>query len=290
LPSQGAQVRAGLAWSPIDRLKGEAIEQAAEAECDALSAREVLEEVLTQGTSFGETGALRVQSATLESGLTLAGPLLERSRERFAHGIDTLFDVDELESRVARLRSDLEGARRRLAELESQGTPEVAAPMSRLVADYERAAMASTKARSDERRLEAWRVDLRAGAVPWPKTDWFGMASVSWSLGAGAQARSERAVLGARAEELEGARDELRSRVARFSNAVRDGLPALERELSVTRDQWATIRARQALAGEGSDAMARFKDRYLLESVGVEARVRYLETLVAARRAVLENS
>ncbi len=291
MPSQGTQLRAGLGWSPIDRLKGGAVERAADADCEALAARDALAELLMTGSAFGEAGALRAQAGVLENGLAQTAPLLERARERLARRIDTLLDVDELESRVARLRTDWEGTKRRLSEYEAQGAAAGrAVPMARLVTDYERAALAAAKARSDERRLDAWRVDLRAGAVPWPKADWFGMASVSWSIGAGEQARSERAALGARAEELEVARDEMRSRTARFAAVLREGLPALERELAVTREQCAVVRDRRALAGEGSDAMARLKDRYLLEAVGLEARTRYIETLVAARRAVLEGA
>jgi hypothetical protein len=287
LPSQGAQVRAGVGWSPIDRLKAGLVVDAAEAGCAALEARDLLEGILEQGAGVGEEAALTAQAAVLESGLARADALLERARERQARRIDTLVDLDELEGRVARLRSDLEGVRRRLAERAVQGPATASVPITRLVSDYEQASLASAKAQSDERRLDAWRVDLRAGAVPWPKTDWFGMASVSWSLGAGDQARSEHAVLAARTEELETARDELRGRVGRFTAAVREGLPALERELAVVRERFVMNGERRRLAAEGSDAMARMQDRYVLDGLELEGRVRFLETLLAARRAVL---
>jgi hypothetical protein len=289
-PSQGSQVRAGVAWSLVDRFKGDAVTRAAEAECEALEAREAVEEILSLGMAFGEAAALRVQRAVLEDGLARTAGLADRARERLVEHIDTLVDVDDLESRIDRLRSDLEVTRRRLSELESLGGPTAPRPVTRLVDDYERAAMQAAQARSDERRLDAWRVDLRAGAVPWPKTDWFGMASVSWSLGAGEQAKSERAALGARAEELAQSRDELRLRVSRFMAGLREGLPSLERELAVVHDEWSTVRTRQALADVGSDALSRLKDRYLIEGVVLEARVRYLETLAAARRALLEGT
>ena len=104
------------------------------------------------------------------------------------------------------------------------------------------------------RKLDAWKLDLTAGAAPdGGGTEFFGVASVSVSFGAWAQRGAERRVLAARARELRDARGELRDRVRIFV----DTLNATERETQrsarvVERRVEAMSAMRAAL--EGSDA------------------------------------
>ena len=168
------------------------------------------------------------------------------------------------------------------------GTNEAAGPLNPLLQVYEEASLSADRARSEERRLESWRTDLRVGAVPWPQPDWFGAVSLGWSSGAVAQAQHERRSVDGRARELAESKDELRYRLSTFAESLRRMQPALEAELTALREHAGHLRRRVA-ATPPEDEYRKVVDAMFIELMEVDARSLLLETLLSARRALLKG-
>jgi hypothetical protein len=288
VPERLEQVRAGISWSPVDRWRGARLVEAADWECIAEDARSRLLEILDQGDRYGRPSALRTALSNLDAAIPRADERLSEAAERQRRGIDTHFEVDALRSRIVALRSQREQWRGELAGLEVLGTIEAAGPLNPLLQVYEEASLSADRARSEERRLESWRTDLRVGAVPWPQPDWFGAVSLGWSSGAVAQAQHERRSVDGRARELAESKDELRYRLSTFEESLRRMQPALEAELTALREHAGHLRRRVA-ATPPEDEYRKVVDAMFIESMEVDARSLLLETLLSARRALLKG-
>jgi hypothetical protein len=288
VPARLEQVRAGISWSPIDMWRGEHLVAAADWECIAEGLRERLLEIVDQGERYGRAVALRRGIAAFDVALVQATRTLSESEERQRRGIDTLFETDALRSRVVAMRTEREQLRAEAAALEAAAPEVVAGPLAPLLDEYESASLEAERARSRERSLESWRADVRVGAVPWPKTDWFGALSVGWSTGAVAQAKEERRAVDGRARELSEAVDEIRHRLTVFETALRQSMPALEAELAVIREHLADLRHRVETTPPEDD-YRKVIDASRLEIWAFEARAELVEALVATRRALLEG-
>jgi hypothetical protein len=288
VPAQLEQIRTGVSWSPIDRWRGVRLVEAADWECVADDARARLMEVVDQGDRYGRAAGLRAALASIDPAIEKAVELLSRATERQRRGIDTLFELDALRSRLVALRLKREQWSGELAGLEAVGTSEAAVPLSPLLRTYEEASLAAERARSQERSLESWRADLRAGAVPWPRPDWFGTVSIAWSTGGPSQAAHERRAMEGRSRELAGSTEEVRHRVKTFEEAIRRTRSSLEAELSALRDHAVYLRGRLS-STPAEDDYRKLVDALSMESMEVDARAQLLESLLSTRRALLEG-
>lgn len=284
LPSGGYQLRAGLAFSPLDVVRGRTVTSTAEAECERLLAREALEKVLQQGASFGRPAALKVQVTALEGGLARADEIVSLADQRLERGVATVLDVEEL--RLRRLSIDL-----RLAELRNElGLLGEVVDESDAVRPWlERYEVASVAAHEDHallRRLDAWQVNLQAGASPYPRTDWFGVVSLGWNVGALAQGSAEVTALAARKDELRAGDTELRARVVRFTDAMAESARLLRTELALIDRQVATYRGRLETDRVVSERLRQSLALLEMDLIELVARRAFVERLLDARAKV----
>jgi hypothetical protein len=282
-----SQFRVGMTWSPADRMRGIGLLDEAEAECLAGGLREELLGLVEQGMAYGRPAAHRGALEVLERELGRIGRSGEAARQRLERHVSTVPEVDAIESRVSHLLLGREDHRIQLAEVE--GKPELgAASLETLLQAYERASIQAEQARSRQRAWDAWRVELRGGAVAWPQTDWYASATARWSIGGLDQGRAEREVLAARVSDLSDSKDELRQRVVRFRTVLRDGLKALEMERAVIVDRAGMLRERMSRTPD-REAFTHFREVASLDLIELEARQVYVESLISSRKKVLEG-
>lgn len=280
-PEQGAQARAGLAFSPVGVLRGARVMETAEAECERLLAREAVEAVLRQGAAYGRNDALREQLAVLERGLPRVDELVEAARVRFERSLITVFEFDELRHRRLGVLTRLGELRQELALVEEAGVG-AADGIAAALSSYERSALAADEGRAALRKLDAWAVDMRGGATPYPQGDWYAAVSVGWSLGALFQGAAEADARRAGETALATDSDELRPRIERFRRAMRESAAALAAEQDAIDKRVALARERlTADSDSGRQLLANLE----VEMLELTARRSYIARLRAAREA-----
>lgn len=286
LGDRGVGARALVAFSAIDVLRARKVRGAARAECGALRAAEPVERVLAAGVQYGRAGALRAEIAHLERRAPRIDEILDDARQRRARQLITLLELDDLTTRALELRRRLAEARHDLAILEAEGHVE---PLPRdaveRLAAAERQTMAMERERSSLRRLAGWDVELQLGAVPGERVEGYGMIAITFDLGALGQARAERRYLAARRDELAGDDAALRTRLARFGDAMASSAADLVDELALVDEQLALLEdERTQLARREADARRHLDAAIELDVIELEARRAYLETLIGTRR------
>ena len=287
LGTDTVQLRASLTWSPLDLYRGVQVMRLADLRCERDASMTSLQEALAAGNRYGRAHALVQQIAHLEASLPAARALIARAEEQLAAGVATLLEVDQLRVRVHRLQRQLARARQELAILEIEEMDGVLArPLAGDVAKLERADVAMVRGESDLRKLDAWNVDIRAGAVP-DDSDWFAMLQVSYSLGDPWRRRAEARLVDAHKGALRDSRDGSRSRAARFVRTMRTSVVQLREELALVRRQLEILAAEQdSLEQTSSDRAQSLVARITLDRFELEAEARFLETLIHVREAV----
>lgn len=287
----GLQARVAIAVSPIDMLRGRAIERVARAECVREALAETIERVLAIGPRAGERAAIDQELAYLAAHAPDVTALVDEARARLAGGRGTALELDELRQRqrtLARRAADLAHQRALIDDAPPDDAP---ASLTALADGYRRAVAQVDRRHADTRALSAWQLEVRGGAAGGERLDWFVVAEVGYSLGRPWQRAAERRLARARAAELT---DDLRSPVARLGR-LRQLLAAsaatLAGELRELDAELADLAAQEAqLAGLDGDAARGLRARVTLSRLELEARRAGLAVLEHQHRTLSEGA
>lgn len=288
----GLQARVALALSPVEMLRGRAIEGVAAAECvrDRLAAH--IGAILAVGARHGERAAANAELAYLEDHLPEIDALVDETALRFERQRATAFELDDLRDQRAVLRvhaADLRHTASVLAELD-EPLPAVD-DLETLAAAYRAAALEVARRQGAMRELGAWRVDLRGGLSAGERADWFAMVELGYSLGGPLQGAAERRARRARATELAGDERELAVRLDRLRRAMRHSVEALALEAQRIDEDLALLRGEVArVVGNSSDAARLLRARLTIRIIATEARRASVAALAAARRPLAGGS
>ena len=268
----GLQARVVLALSPLDMMRGRAVERLADAECarERLAGR--LDEVLALGDRHGELDAARAELAYLDAHAGEIDALVAEVTDRFERQRATALEVAELHHTHAVLEA-----------LDTGGAPP--ADLSGLARAHDAAALEVDRRKAAVRGLEAWRFDVRGGVAGADRADWFAVVEVGYSFGQPWQRGADRRAVRARAAEHGGDDRAVTVRLARLQAAMRRSVAALEAELAAIDDEIAVLRVeRDRLDGIDSDAARPLRARLTVELIELEARRTAVQTLVEIRR------
>jgi hypothetical protein len=291
-PLGGFQARVSVVLSPVDLLRGRAVERAAVAECRRTASTADLERLLAIGPRYGELAAARAEVDYLERHLGDVDALVNEAAARFASQRATALEVDDLRERRARLRIRIADRRYELelhAQLEGDAPPPGA--IAQLVPGYRAAVLDADRRRADVRALSAWQLELRAGLAGADRADWFAVVELGYSLGRPWQAAADRRAARARADELAHDDRDVSVRLERLQRAMQRSVESLAVELRMIDDELVIVRAErariEALAGGASDAARQLGARYTVEVIELEARRTGAAALIEARRQFL---
>ncbi len=291
----GLQARLAVAVSPIDMLRGRAIERVARAECVREAVATRIERVLALGPRAGERAAIDHELAYLAARAPDVEALVAEARARVASGRATALELDELRQRqrtLARRAADL-AHQRALIDDEPADEPADAAPVSltALADAYRRAVAAVDRRRADTRALSAWQLEVRAGAAGGERLDWFVVAELGYSLGRPWQRAAERRLVRARAGELDADVRSPVARLARLRRVLAASATTLAGELAELDAELADLTAQEAqLAGLDGDAARGLRARQTLTRLELEARRAGLEVLARNHRTLAEGA
>ncbi len=283
-----AQARLSLALSPIDMLRGHAIESVAAAECARVALADQLDRVLAVGTRHGELAAARDELAYLDGHIAEIDAMVSDGINRFERQRATAAEVEELRERRASLRAHIAELRHRSLVLEQfDGTAEIPREPAELAPRYRAAALEVDRRRADERGLSAWRLDVRAGLAEADQSDWFGVVELAYSFGDPWRRAADREFLRARARELASDPRDASVRWDQLRRAMRRSVDAIELEIRMVDDELAKLRSerdRVAQVADGNDGARQLQARYTINLIELEARRVSLSSLAAARR------
>ncbi len=286
--SDGLQARVALALSPVDMLRGRAVQRVAAAECARIAIGDRLDDVLTVGARYGQLAATRAELAYLDQHLPEIDALITEVAARFERQRATALEVDDLRTRRTGLRARVAELRQTRALLEALDGDVIApARLDRLATDYRRAALDAERRRGDVRTLAAWRFDVRAGVAGGERTDWYAVAAVGYSFGQPWQRRAERQVVAARADELDRDPRGVAIQLDRLRTAMRDSVTELDHEqqdLDTELAELATEHAR--LGGLDGDAARQLRARVTVARIELGAHRASVVALATARRAL----
>jgi len=285
-PADGLQARLALALSPVDALRGRAIERVASADCAREQLAGQLEAVLVLGDRHGELAATRAELAYLEAHIGEVDAMVADVLARFERQRATALEVDELRGRRAGLRrriAELHHGQALLEELDGDSAPP--ADLAALAAAHDAAAVQADRRRADVRALQAWRLDVRAGVAAADRPDWFATVELGYSFGRPWQRAADRRAIHARARELADDPRSVSVRVARLQAAMRRSVRVLADELRQLDAEAEQLRADHArVAHLDSDAARQLAARLTLERIELEARRTSIATLLTTRR------
>jgi len=282
------QVRAGLAFSPVDVYRGSLVQHRARQACSRIRALESIEPALQQAGAYGRAGALRAQTAYLDAARTELDELLRDAEARLERRVATVLEVGDIRRRRLRLLRQQIEARQELAALEQNGMDELLdTSIDAAVDEYGDASLAAYGAESRLRKADAWQVQLRGGVVPGADVDWYGVVSVGYRFGGLWQGGAEDRYLSARRAELTGSNRELRRRAESFAAAMADSARLLREELALVDSELELI----AQEVERVEASATARSRQLLtvlalDRIELSARRAFVVALIEARAAV----
>jgi hypothetical protein len=284
----GTQGRAALALSPIDMLRGRAIERVADAECERDRIARQLDRVLALGTRSGELAAANAELEYLDAHLGEIDALVDDAVARLGRQRATAVEVAELRTRRASLRRRV--AELRLTQVELRELGGEVAPsgdLEALVSAYRGVALRADSRRADVRAWSAWRVDVRAGAAAADRTDWYAIVDLGYSFGQPWQRAAEQRAARAREREYAGDDREV-ARLEELARALRGSVGALDEELRVIDDEIALRRSEQArLTALDTEPAQQLRAHIMIELVELGARRVSLATLIGSRRAII---
>jgi len=285
---RGPQGRVALALSPIDMLRGRAIERVADAECARDRIARQLDRVLALGARSGELPATTAELEYLEAYLGGVDALVDDVVARFGRQRATAVEVVELRTRRASLRrrvAELHLTQVELRELGGDAAP--AHGLDALASAYRGAALRADGRRADVRAWSAWRLDVRAGVAAADRADWYAIVDLAYSFGQPWQRAAEHRAARAREREYAGDHREV-ARLEELARALRGSLAALDEELHVLDEEIALDRSEQdRLAAFDAESAQQLRARITIELVELGARRASLVALIASRRATI---
>lgn len=282
------QGRVGLAFSPLDWLRGGLVREAGDADCAVHEVASQVEDLLPAFDEAVRAGALRSQATFLAAHRTEWQALVAQASRRFEARVITLIELHELRALGDALERKLVQVRSEADRLDSSGEAPVPASLAGLADRYLSGAAALDGTVSRLRGLDAWSFKVSGGVIPLPgqPLDWFGIAEVGYSLGGPFQAREQARAVAAHGDELRQGRRELPARLEKARRDILARIAGTKQELAVVEAQLAAAaETGRTLGGAEAAGIEQARDTLAIERLSIEAdRVflsRLLEGLVA---------
>ncbi|WP_437747561.1 hypothetical protein WMF39_22675 [Sorangium sp. So ce1504] len=286
----GYQVRTALSFSPLDFYKGLRVMRLGDAECDLHESSMSIEEILDHGAGAARLVALREQEAYLDAHDQEWRALMKKAEERFSERVITLIDLNEVRNHADALERKLAHVRGEVAQLAAQRLGKPRGSLSAQAAAYARSANRVAREASYVRSLDAWRVRVVSGVIPFPRSDWYGLAEVSFNIGGIAQSIHEDRHLGSRAEELQHASYEVNQRLRRFRDQTRAAIEQARNEVeAVEREISFIVKVRSVLESSDAQGIAHTRDTLALQQLSVDAERVFLRALIEALSTYTED-
>jgi hypothetical protein len=286
------ELRAGLAYSPVDALRGSLLSGIGDADCQQHAAGRRIDDVLIGAT---ERPRLVARSAERDYLLTHRADwlsLLEAADGEVKAGLLTLTEVYELHRMTQTLERRLVESENEVSRLQvaTEGRPMAATtPLAR--GYVEQTAELERKV-ATLRRFDPWSFTITGGVVPFGHNapDWFGFAEVSFSLGGLVRESRESRYLQARADEVRSESYELPSKLAHFRKLVAADLSNAERELaSVQAEVSYATSALEKLAAVDAPNATQSRATLTLQRISAEADEVLLRTQIRELSALAEG-
>lgn len=287
----GYQLRAQVAFSPLDVYKATRVLRVGEADCREHEAVAAAQSFLAGGASFGRLAALRSQASFLDGQRAVWSGIVAAGEERLAAQVTPLLDVmelraraNELERRRARIQADI-------AQLEAAGAGGYRGSLDALVASVETRAMAKERELSHVRSLDAWGVTAAAGVVPRAAlVDYYGVVQVSFNFGSFWRNAAETRYVDARQDELRTSRFEVADMVRRLRKQLRGLSLGLQQELATYDRHAAALSSARAAIVQSTAPNAPQTIAVLdLDTVAIDAERTYLKAFIAELSKLEEN-
>jgi hypothetical protein len=277
------QGRVGLAFSPLDWLRGGLVRDAADADCATHEAATRVDDLLPWLDDGVRAGALRGQAAFLAAHQAEWQALVSRASKRFEARVITRVELHEIRALADALDRKLVQARSEAARLDPGDAPPMPTSLGGLAEGYLGNAASLDGTVAKLRGLDAWSFKVSGGVIPLPgqPLDWFGIAEVGYSLGGPFEAREQARAVAAHGEELRQSRREL---PARLDRARRD----IVARIAGTKDELAVVDGQLAVASEASRALNaadtagvdQARDTLTMEQLSVESERVFLNGLL----------
>lgn len=241
------QARAGVAFSPVDLVRGVVLTRTSDAECERYEAQNVLEAFIANAEGSARLPALRSKAAYLETNAVAWRDLLERAEARYASRVITLFEVNQLRTRAVTLERALVQARGESERLAALSYQRPSGPVSALLEGWVDRSMNLEHELARTRSLAFWNVRLSAGVVASERpVDWYGLAEVSLHVGSFFEGAHQRRALDARAEELRTDPGGIAQRLRELQRRLGSLQAQARHELELIDTQLASIAATRA--------------------------------------------
>jgi hypothetical protein len=277
------QVRAALAFSPLDFYRGIRVRRVGDADCSQHETSGEIERLLEHGTDAARLAALREQAAYLDGHRDEWRAVVARAQERLAARIVTLLEFDDVRRLADVLEHKLVATRGEMSQLAATSPEAPRESLESLARRYFEQTMSAEQERSALRALDPWQVQVTGGVVPLGRVDWYGVAEVSFNLGAFSHARHEEEYLDARAAELRETRYELGARLKELGARAAAAVDEARSDLEVAEKQLAfALTTRAALEKSDAPGAANARDALAIEEVSVQSDVVFLRALVRA--------
>lgn len=276
------QARAGVAFSPLELVKGVELTLGADGDCAQHEAAASLEEYLENAEGAARLPAARAEADWLEARAPAWQALLAQNEERFASHVITLFELNQVRARATALERRLVQARGEADRLAARGFQRPAGTLGALLRRRLEGALELERRTSGARALSFWSVRLTAGVAASDRpVDWYGLAEVTVHLGAVLQGEQERRYLDARIDELRRDPAELEARVQRLQRHLGLLREQARRELQLVEAQLASLaQTRQSLERAESSHVAYAASLVTFDELAAGADRAQLGTLV----------
>jgi hypothetical protein len=293
LVGDDVQARAALSFSPLDFYRATRIERVAAADCALHEAKRPIEDAVIAAASAGRLPALRRAATFLDEQRPHWLAAEERAAAALEARVISLFEVQQIRDRAAEIERHREAIGGEIGRLEALRARDLdGEALSARLRAAESDALAVEERAAAVRMLDAWKLDLTAGAAPDGRTtEFFGVASVSVSFGAWAQREAERRVLAARERELSESRSELRDRVRMYLDTLKATRLEAQRSAEVVARRVESLRAMRGMLEGSSAPKAPFaRDLLDVDLFYVQAERLYFETWLSELRRLGETT
>ncbi|HJL14742.1 MAG TPA: hypothetical protein RMH99_03745 [Sandaracinaceae bacterium LLY-WYZ-13_1] len=286
----GYQVRASLGMDALDLPRGVLALDLAAAECARARSFETLEDSFASSEASSLIAGPEARVESLSRTLPALRALVRQGEVQLAEGLWTREQVTSLRSRVGALVRERAGARAEIARLRARDEGEPTRPQEALER-HRSDLLRHERVASELRRLSAWHLNVRVGAIPVAPMDWYGVVELSWDFGGIALHLAEDEYLDARRRELWDPGSRAQRRVERFEadararlTEARDNGRSLRTEIEVVDAQIDALEGADTAAASFALAMTRVRRAELAAELAAH------EAVEAALLRLLEES
>ncbi|HXX69514.1 MAG TPA: hypothetical protein VEK07_20185 [Polyangiaceae bacterium] len=292
LAGSGYQVRAGMSFSPLDFYKGLGLLQVGEIDCAQHESSVAVSTLLTTRDDGARLQALRAQVAYLQAHRDSWRGLWAKAAERLADRVITLVEFNGLREQVESLEHKLAQAEGEANRLQAKAVPEPPrASLGDLAGRYAQQSTELEREVAHIRAYDAWQLELTGGIVPQAPVDWYGLAELTFNLGAVLRSHYDERYVEARADEVAHAPYELVSQVERFRQEMSAAVAQARRDLEVVDHEIGVLASTGAVLEKSeAEGIAHARDTLTIERVSVESDSVFLRALIDALTPFVEDA